>query len=56
MVYPYYMLSHSIIWHLIHAVYIVLNMQHYATSIAGQTCSYSDEAAKGGSQYFIVMT
>jgi len=26
-------------------------MQRYATSIAGQTCSYSDEAAKGGRQY-----
>jgi len=49
--YPYYMLSHSIVWHLIHFVYNILNMQRYATSIAGQTCSYSDEAAKGGRQY-----
>jgi len=28
-------------------------MQRYATSADGQTCSYSDEVAKGGSQYCI---
>jgi len=47
----YYMLSHSIVWHLLDVVYNILNMQRYATSVAGQTCSYSDKAAKGGSQY-----
>ena len=26
-------------------------MQRYATSVAGQTCSNSHKAAKGGSQY-----
>jgi len=26
-------------------------MQRYATSVAGQTCSYSDKAAKRGDQY-----
>jgi len=45
------MLSHSIVWHLFHVVYNILNMQRYATTVAGQTCSYSDKAAKGGSQY-----
>ena len=32
-------------------VYNILNMQRYATSVAGQTCSYSGKAAKGSSQY-----
>ena len=41
------MLSHFIDWHLLDVVYNILNMQHYATSVAGQTCSYSGEAAKG---------
>jgi len=45
------MLSHSIDWHLLDVVYDILNMQRYATSVAGQTCSCSDKAAKGGSQY-----
>ena len=46
------MLSHSIVWHLLHVVYNILNMQRYSTSVAGQTCSYSDnKAAKGGSRY-----
>ena len=45
------MLSYSIVWHLLHVVYNILNMQRYATAVAGQTCSYSDnKAAKGGSQ------
>jgi len=35
------MLSHSIDWHLLDVVYNILNMQRYATSVAGQTCSYS---------------
>jgi len=47
----YYMLSHSIDWHLLDVVYNILNMQRYAISVAGQTCSCSDKAAKGGSQY-----
>ena len=47
----YYMLSHFIVWHLLHIVYNILNMQHYATSVTGQTCSYSDKAAKRGNQY-----
>jgi len=47
----HYMLSHSIDWHLLDVVYNILNMQRYATSVAGQTCSYSGMAAKGGSQY-----
>ena len=41
------MLSHSIDWHLLDVVYNILNMQRYATSVAGQTCS--GKAAKGGS-------
>jgi len=41
MYYFYYMLSHSIVWHLLHFVYNILNMQRYAFSAAGQTCSYS---------------
>jgi len=45
------MLSYSTVWHLLHVVYNILNMQRSATSVAGQTCSYSDKAAKGGSQY-----
>jgi len=49
--YSYYMPSYSIVWHLLHVVYDILNMQRYATSVAGQTCSYSDKAVKGGSQY-----
>jgi len=36
----YYMLSHSTDWHLLDVVYNILNMQRYATSVAGQTCSY----------------
>ena len=41
--------SYSIVWHLLHVVYDILNMQRYATAVAGQTCSYSDnKAAKGG--------
>jgi len=47
----YYMLSHSIDWHLVDVVYNILNMQRYATSVAGQAYSYNDKAAKGGSQY-----
>jgi len=46
------MLSHSIDWHLLDVVHNILNMQCYAASVAGQTCSYSGKAAKGGSQYF----
>jgi len=50
--YSYYMLSYSIVWHLLHVVYNILNVQRYATAVAGQTSSYSDNtAAKGGSQY-----
>jgi len=46
------MLSHSIDWHLLDVVHNMLNMQRYVTSVAGQTCSYSDKAVKkGGSQY-----
>jgi len=45
------MLSHSIDWHLLNVVYNILNMQRYATSVAGQTCSYSGNAAKGSSRY-----
>ena len=29
----------------------ILNMQRYATTVTGQTCSCSDKLAKGGSQY-----
>jgi len=36
------MLSHSIVWHLLHVVYNILNIQRYATSVAGQTCCYGD--------------
>jgi len=36
------MVSHSIFWHLLHVVYNILNMQRYATSVAGQTCCYGD--------------
>ena len=32
-------------------VHNVLNTQRYVTSVAGQTCSFSGKAAKGGSQY-----
>jgi len=46
------MLSHSTDWHLLDVVHTILNMQRYATSVAGQTCSFSGNAAKGGSQYF----
>jgi len=46
-----YMLSHSIDWHLLDVVYNILNMLRYDTSVAGQTCSYSGKAAKGGRQY-----
>jgi len=45
------MLSHSIDWHLLDVVYNILNMQRYATSVAGKTCGRSGKAAKGGSQY-----
>jgi len=47
----YYMLSHSIDWHFLDVVYNILNMQRYVKSVAGQTCSFSAKAAKGGSQY-----
>ena len=47
----YYMLSHSIDWHLLDVVYNILNMQRYATSVAGHICSFGGKAAKGGSQY-----
>ena len=47
----HYALSHSIDWHLLEVVCNILNMQRCATSVAGQTCSYSGKAAKGGSQY-----
>ena len=43
------MLSYSMVWHLLHIVYNILNMQRHATSVAGQTCSYSGKAAKEGS-------
>ena len=39
------MLSHSIVWHFLHVVCNILNIQRYVTSLAGQTCSYSDKAA-----------
>jgi len=39
----YYMLSHSIDWHLLDVMYNILNTQRYATSVAGQTCSCSDK-------------
>jgi len=48
----YYMLSHSIDWHLLDVVHNILNMQRYVTSVAGQTCSFGGKGAKGGSQYF----
>jgi len=51
----YFMLSHSIDWHFLHVVYNTLNMQRHVTSIAGQTCSYSDKAAKEGSQYLCLL-
>ena len=47
----YYMLSHSIDWHLLDVVHNILNMQRYATSVGGQTCNFSGKAAKGGNQY-----
>jgi len=47
----YYMLSHSIDWHLLDVVHNILNMQRYVTSVADQTCSFSGKAAKGGRQY-----
>jgi len=47
----YYMLSHSIDGHLLDVVDNVLNMQHYVTSVASQTCSFSGKAGKGGSHY-----
>ena len=47
----YYMLLHSIVWHLRDIVHNILNMQRYVTSVAGQTCSFSGKAAKRGSQY-----
>ena len=47
----YYMPSYSIDWHLLDVVHNILNMQRYVTSAAGQTCSFSDKAVKGGSQY-----
>jgi len=37
--------------HLLDVVDNVLNMQRYVTSVAGQTCSFSGKAGKGGSQY-----
>jgi len=50
--YSYYILLYSIVWHLLHVVYNILNMQRYATAVAAQTFSYSaNEAAKGGNQY-----
>jgi len=42
------MLSHSIDWHLLDVVHNIMNMQRYITSVAGQTCSFSGKAAKGG--------
>jgi len=45
------MLSHSIDWHLLDVVHNIVNMQRYVTSVAGQTCSFSGKATKGGSQY-----
>ena len=47
------MLSHSIDLPLLDVAYNILNnnMQRYVTSVAGQTCSFSGKAAKGGSQY-----
>jgi len=51
MYYFYYILSNFIDWHLLDVVYNTLNIQRYATSVAGQTCNYSGEAAKGSSQY-----
>jgi len=33
----YYMLLHSIDWHLLDVVHIILNMQRYAAPVAGQT-------------------
>ena len=42
-----YTLSRFIDWHLLDVVHNILNMQRYATSVAGQTCS--GKAAKGGS-------
>jgi len=47
----YYMPSHSIDWQLPDIVHTVLNMQRHVTSVAGQTCSFSGKAVKGGSQY-----
>jgi len=43
------MLSHSIVWHFLHVVYNILNMQRYATSVAGHTCSYSRGLIHAGS-------
>jgi len=51
----YYMLSHFIDWHLLDVVCNILNMQRYATSVAGQTCSYSSKAAKRSSQYLCLI-
>jgi len=49
--YSYYMLSHSIGWHLLDVVHNILNMQRYVTSVAGQACSFSGNAVKVGRQY-----
>jgi len=50
-----YILLHSTDWHLLDVVHNILNMlQRYATSAAGQTCSYSVKAAKGGIQYLFI--
>ena len=47
----HHMLSHSTDCHLLDVVHDILNMQRYVTSVAGQACSFSGKAAKGGSQY-----
>ena len=39
-------------WLALDVVHTILNMQRYVTSsVAGQTCSFSGKAVKGGSQY-----
>jgi len=45
------MLLHFIDWHLLDVAYNILNMKRDATSVAGQTCSYSGKAVKESSQY-----
>ena len=37
----YYLLSHSIDWHLLDIMYNILNMQRYATPVAGQAANIS---------------